>query len=101
MDNETIQLELVTHPRYIDYTIWKEDNQYAYNLFKKLSLALVNKQRRFGMWLVANRIRWSYFFKYDAEFKICNDYIALITRDLMLEIPELKKYCKIKRLGER
>lgn len=100
--NETesyiLKKELEEHPRYQGYLRWKKKYSHVYKKFQEETLKLINRRRRFGMWLVAGKIRWDYAFEYDTQFKICNDYIALITRELMLEIPQLQKYCTTHRI---
>ena len=98
--SEHLKYEIEHHPKYTQYMSWKNKYPHVLKQFKNLSLKLMERKRMFGMWLVANRIRWDYAFDYDTDFKITNDYTALITRELMIEIPELKKYCRIKKIYE-
>lgn len=96
---DRLKYEIVNHPAYERYLEWKACHRHVYMRFEQLTLDLLRKKRRFGMWLVANRIRWEHVFEYDSDFKISNDYTALITRELMLKHPQMVHHCRIKKMN--
>ena len=99
MTPRRLQYELEKHPKYKRYLAWKEEYPNVFEKFQGLSKQLIDRGRWFGMWLIANKLRWDYTFEYNTDFKISNDYTALITRELILDNPELKKYVRIKRMS--
>ncbi len=96
-----LRSEMLSHPEYSRYVEWKNKYPNVFQEFRNKSLQLVEKKKRFGMWLIANLIRWNYYFEYDTDFKISDHLTAFIARDLMLEIPELKTLCRIRPMKLR
>ena len=98
--DHVLMYELHSHAHFPAFQIWIEKHPEVLAMFKAEANKLIREKRHFGMWHIANKIRWEKFYNHqDEEFKIKNDYIALITRVLMLESPELINWCRIKRLG--
>ncbi len=98
ISDEKIKEELLKHPKYEKYLEWKRNHPDIYSKFKELCIQLISKERYFGISLITERIRWDYKFDFDEEFKITNDFRSLISRELMLELPPMRKYCKIKEV---
>lgn len=76
---------------------WIKQNPRAYDLYKQFARDLLRKGRKFSAKLITERIRWEYYFNYDEEFKISNDYTAYIARRLCEDIPELQSILKFKK----
>jgi len=93
-----LSIEIKEHPKYKAYCNWKEKYPNVMAMFRKQVTECLERKKPFGMWLLANKIRWDYWFKYDTVFKISNDYTSLITRELILERPVIRKYCRIKKM---
>jgi hypothetical protein len=99
--SDVLRHEIKTHAKFRAYMEWYSKNLDVIEKFNNISNEMIKRKKFFGMWFVANKIRWDYIFKYEGDFKISNDYIALLTRDMMIANPELKKYCRIKRMSHK
>lgn len=98
MTDEFLERELKTHPSYGEYVLWRKKYPKVYEKFRELALSCAEKKRHFGMWLIANKLRWDHWWEYNETFKVSNNFTALITRELMIELPVLKKFCRIKKM---
>lgn len=76
---------------------WLSENPRIYDLFRKYSLELLKKGRKFSISLITERIRWECYFEYDTDFKISNDCRAYIARKLCEEIPELQAVFRFRK----
>ncbi len=63
----------------------------VYALFERFALEKAKERRRFGAKQLAERVRWECKVESDGAeaFKICNDLIAYIARQLVADHPEL------------
>ncbi len=77
---------------------WMDGNPKAMNLFRDYAQQMMSRQRRFGIGLLTERVRWECKFKWTGEFKISNNHRAYIARRLIEETPELAKYIVLKRV---
>lgn len=78
---------------------WIAENPETYNLIKSFCSQLVAAKRKFGMRLVIERVRWEVKLNYDKDFvfKLNNNHIAYLSRQLILEIPNMQDYVEIRR----
>ena len=98
MSDDRLRYEVENHPDYSAYERWKHKYPGVLKKFEDLAMECVGKKKYFGMWLIANKLRWDYWWTYNEEFKICDHFTALITRELMLQNPNIKEYCSIKKM---
>ena len=71
--------------------LWMQSNPEAMALFERFTLEAGARGRRFGMKLVAERVRWECSIAKDGEWKINNSYTAAIARALIRKHPHLAK----------
>lgn len=74
------------------YRRWLHGHQAVFALFEKFALEMLDKRRRFGIGMLAERVRWecASTFTKDAEgYKINNNYRSYIARDLIRRHPAL------------
>lgn len=81
---------------------WMETHAEAMLLFEKLAVHAANRGRKFGMKLLAERIRWEFSFeREDGElFKLNNSYVAYIGRELIRRYPHLERYIELRTIHE-
>jgi len=79
---------------------WIAKHPEVYALFERFALQAAAKGRRFGVKLLAERVRWECFFQRDAEdtFKINNSLVAFIARRLVRDHPKLEKYIEFRKV---
>lgn len=79
---------------------WLDLNPEFYPLFRKFTLELINSGvKKSSAWLVCNRIRWESMIKtYGNDYKISNDFIALLARKFLTENKEHGKFFTIKEM---
>lgn len=76
---------------------WINNNPQAYQLFKQFAEQMRQKQRRFGIGQLTERVRWEMSFTYDKkDFKVNNNYRAYIARRLIKEDPRLTSYIEMR-----
>lgn len=72
---------------------WMDSNPEIMHHFRKFSNQLRQTNRRFGMKLLAERVRWEIAISGDySDFKVNNNYVAYIGRRLIKEDPSMGKY---------
>lgn len=79
---------------------WLELNPEFYPLFEKFTMELVaSGVTKSSAWLVCNRIRWESMIKtYGNDYKISNDFIALLARKFLAENPQHPKFFTVKEM---
>lgn len=79
---------------------WLEMNPDFYPLFEKFTFELIDSGvKKSSAWLVCNRIRWESMIKtVGNEYKISNDFIALLSRKFLSENPAYPKFFTIKEM---
>ena len=86
------------------YRLWLEGpGKQVFPLFERFALEMVAKHRRFGIALLAERVRWEVATTWasDAEgWKINNNHRSYIARDLLRLYPALEPYLSIRCLRE-
>lgn len=79
---------------------WIEVNPDFFPLFDKFTRQLIKSGvTKSSAWLVCNRIRWeSMIVTVGNDYKISNDFIALLARKWLKENPEYPKFFTIKEM---
>lgn len=84
---------------------WMREHPIAMDLFRRFAAELAVRRRRFGIKLLAERVRWECRTEgYDeADFKINNNWSAYIARALVREMPALAELleCRVTRAADR
>jgi hypothetical protein len=78
---------------------WIDSHPKAMSLFHKFAADMVAARRRFGVKLIAERVRWEcYIGSYDGEdFKITNHFVAYIARELVRVNPAVADWIECRR----
>jgi hypothetical protein len=82
---------------------WAKEHPEAFALFERFALQLAERNRRFGMKQIAERVRWEVAASWekDAEgFRINNSYTAWLGRMLVQKHPHLARYIEFRRAGD-
>lgn len=76
-------------------TAWMDANPEAMKHFAAFAEQLRQRGRRFGMKLLAERVRWELTLRGGAEdFKINNNHVAYVSRRLITDDPRLAEHIK-------
>ena len=77
---------------------WMAEHEEAMMLFERLALHAAGRHRKFGMKLLAERIRWEFGFERDhgEQFKLNNSYVAYIGRELIRRYPHLEAFIELR-----
>jgi hypothetical protein len=75
---------------------WMDANPEAMAFFRSYAKELLARRRRFGIALLAERVRWEMHFATHSEdgYRINNNHKAYIARVLIAEMPGLKALIK-------
>lgn len=69
---------------------WMDENPDVYAMFERFALQMAERRRRFGIGLLAERVRWETFLLWPStDYKINNNHRAYIARRLIADHPEL------------
>ncbi len=82
---------------------WIAANPQAFALFERFALEMANRKRRFGMKALAERVRWQVMatWEKDAEgFKLNNNLVSFLSRELINRYPELGHYIELRRCAD-
>jgi hypothetical protein len=82
---------------------WITANPQAFALFERFALEMANRKRRFGMKALAERVRWQVMatWEKDAEgFKLNNNLVSFLSRELIKRYPELGHYIELRRCAD-
>lgn len=74
------------------YRVWRETHGEVFALFEKFALEMLGYNRRFGIGLVQERVRWEVRTTWAKDvdgYKLNDHYRAYIARDLIAKYPEL------------
>jgi len=67
--------------------------------FEKMALRAAGRGRRFGAKLLAERVRWERRIEHgEDDFKINNNYVAYIARELIARHPGLRPFVEMRRV---
>jgi len=82
------------------YENWRKDHPEVYKLFEQYVLQMVVRKEKFGISLIAERIRWYGIVKKGEkeQFKIPNSYRSRIIRDIIKRWPNVLDYVEIRDL---
>jgi len=76
---------------------WITANPDVYRLFIRFALEMSTKGRRFGVKLLAERVRWEVTFTYGLDYKVNNNYTAYIARMLVADHPSLTPFIQFRK----
>ena len=82
---------------------WIAANPQAFALFERFAREMAERQRRFGMKALVERVRWQVMatWESDAEgFKLNNNLPAYLGRELVARHPELAAFIEFRRCGD-
>lgn len=80
---------------------WMTSHPEAMGLFERLALQASMSGRRFGMKALAERVRWEYHVeKGDESYKINNNFVSYIARELIRRHPELEAFIELRQTRE-
>lgn len=80
---------------------WMTSHPEAMALFEVLALQASRGGKRFGMKALAERVRWEYHVeRNDDSYKINNNYVAYIGRELIRRHPELGECIEMRQVRE-
>ncbi len=91
------QLILPEHPQVRNeleetYRLWLATHEKVFALFERFALELLAGRRRFGIGMLAERVRWEVHTTWADDidgFRINNNHRAYIARDLIAKYPDL------------
>jgi hypothetical protein len=77
---------------------WMREHPEAMGLFHNLARQAASRGRKFGVKLLAERVRWEFSIaRNDEEFKINNNHTAYIARALVASNPSLRGLLEFRR----
>ncbi len=80
---------------------WMNRNMDVVALFEKFATILVERNRKFGINLLRERIRWECIYEYgDEDYKFCNDFSPYVARYLLWKHPMWKHNMRCKRTDD-
>lgn len=78
---------------------WLADNPQVFALFEKFALRMVERRRKFGIGLLAERVRWEVAMTTEGdEYKVNNNYRAYIARKLVERHPEIGEFIDMRKV---
>jgi hypothetical protein len=83
------------------YREWARTHPEVLALFRRFAADMAARRRRFGIGLLAERVRWEVHAEWApdaAGFKLNNDYRAYVARDLIADMPELAPLLRTRRV---
>ena len=95
-------MELTLREKYED---WRQKNPEIMRLFRTFALEAAEKNRKFGMKLIAERVRWEVAVAWrnsegQEAYKINNNHVAYIARDLIAEMPQLASHICTRKVDD-
>ncbi len=82
---------------------WVGDNPEVFALFEKFALQIAQRKRKFGMKLIAERVRYEVMMSWDKDsegFKVNNSYVSHIARILAEKHPHLAEWIEFRATAE-
>jgi hypothetical protein len=73
---------------------WIEDHPDVVAAFEQVALREAGKRRRFGMKMVAERVRWEFGYQFG------NRYVAYIARHLVQKHPHIARWIRMAATGD-
>lgn len=78
---------------------WMRANPHSVRLFEKFALEAAARGKKFGMKLLAERVRWECAIEADGDYKINNNYVAYIGRYLCAKHPHLRGFIEMRKVA--
>ena len=85
------------------YRVWLEEHPFVFALFEKFALELLARQCRFGIGMLAERVRWEVATSWVPDqdgYKVNNSYRAYLMRDLIAKYPDLERLVECRKVRE-
>ena len=77
---------------------WMSSNPTVVQMFEAYARQLVARNRRFGINLLRERVRWECVYEYDQEdYKFCNDFSPYVARYLLGKYPQWASLMRCKK----
>jgi len=86
------------------YRLWRNANSKVMDLMFRFAKQAVERHRRFGVWLLMNRVRWEVLMHVEKGvegYRICNNHGAYIARDMIRQMPKIAEYMTIRQVKDR
>ena len=88
----------------LKYRQWIASRPQVFGFFERYALEALNANRRFGIALLCERVRWEALMTWDLDeteyglFKITNQHRTYLARDLVLKHPALENLIRMKEV---
>ena len=93
--------DAVDGPHRRDALAWMKSHPEAMRIFESLALQAASLGRKFGMKALAERVRWEFTItRNEADWKVNNNYVSHITRELIRRHPHLSGFIELRRTKE-
>ena len=80
---------------------WMAENPEAMAIFSRLALVAASTGNKFGMKLLAERVRWEFTIeRRSTTFRINNNYVAYIGRELIRLHPHLADFINLRQVAD-
>jgi len=73
-------------------------NPQIYALFRRFATQMLERNKRFGISQLTERVRWEIALAWQGEYKINNNHRAYVARRLLAEMPGLEPLIKLRRV---
>lgn len=83
---------------------WIAQHPQVFALFERFALQMAERGRRFGMKQLAERVRWEVLATWEkdaAGYRINNNIVAYLGRELMRRYPHLAEYIETRQIRAR
>jgi len=77
---------------------WIKKHPDVARLFLRYANALAQKERPFGMKLIAERVRWETYFNHGESYKISNNHTAYIARWIIAKDPSIENFIRFRNV---
>ena len=72
---------------------WMKRNWHVYQMFVRYAKEAARKQRKCGINMIRERVRWECFYEWDTEdYKFSNSHSPYVARKLLYDFPEFRPY---------
>ncbi len=87
-------------------TAWMDENVIVMDHFRRFAEQMRERNRKFGMKLIAERVRWEMHLRGaddESDFNVNNNYVAYISRRLCQDDPRLADLirCRVTRAAHK
>jgi hypothetical protein len=85
----------------VRYNEWRQENQDVFELIEKTALSMCGRGRRFSIDGVVHHVRFNEFFTgyRDDPYRINNNHVAYIARELLAEYPGMRSYITTRQVA--